>query len=1363
MRPYICISHASADADAAQRFLRELTRYGFRYEAPDESVPRREREEYLLNAGAVVVLTSPAAAGSGVCAADIRLLLGRGREVLCVSLAENALDSRFCSDREQNAVCIAYPAGDVPDRSTVAYYIHSLYLSRLCRRAEAFSAVRCVDDAYGRLIRLAVQAHRICAGERFGRRDEYAAAVQAVGELADAYRTGETAPRLEDEAVAWLERGAALGQPDSMLRLADWKIAGGAVRRDPAGALALFRRAADGGDVRGLYQVGRCALEGIGMMRDPQAAADAFARAAAAGYLPARYRLGLLRRDGVGIPADWYGAAYDLYAACAELTGYRPPETGIGAPPPQAPGEVVRPVEPRPARAPGETPRDGRVRRSVSMRKLREDRLGRLLFGSDDVRSAAASVTPAQRAAAVEERRRRIRDCMARNRYRRVGAADSRRLEVALSAGLSPHTGDGWSDWDPSAAAYALGRMLESGCRVADCPPLPLHALYWYRTAALRGHGGAVLRLAECCRLGLGVPRDGNEAVHLYRAAARLGDPEAQFRLGVCCEQGLHTRQDAAEAAHWYTEAAKSGYAPAQNNLGGCYERGAGVRQDMISAVECYRRAAQAGVPEAACRLGLCFERGTGVRADAARALSLYEQAAQAGHPYAMYRLGLCYDWGRAVQPQFARAAQLYAQAAQAGVPEAAYAIGLCCRDGRGVSRDGGLAFSWFAASAAGCAQGALEAGLCLSEGQGAIRKPEEAMRYFAAAAASDPATGADEPWQESLPAAPVGADQLYGGASDSVPAGGAVSARPDSGGDLPPAALSATETAAEALYRLAYCRLAGIGLPGAAGSADTAPAADLLTRAARLGSAKACLAAGELCAAGRLNPEGMDAADAAVLWYRRALHCPPTPAAGSDRACAEARLRLAQDCFRRAQACAAVPEGTDVTDGVAVPDSANVPEGAGTPDADAWNRRGWIYLTGAAEGGSAEALIRMAECAFRGIGTPCKPAMAKALLEGVRRRFGSRHDGTVCLWLGDFALTDTGAPVPDATPDTTAVWDSDRRRRAAALYRQAIAAPAPPVRESSLYAAGGASGDGPDSRSGAENRQERARGEAMYRLALLEISAPEVSGGEADDRPLVWLCRAVLAGHPAARRDFARMLAHESEQEENGRRELEAAWQALREKSGGTGRRGARLARALWERTGEIARQDPTVWMREYYTVLAPVPEPFRYTDETWELSGTAAEDSAVYARAAVTPRMDAESMYYLGECLFRGLHMPADRAAAVLCYRQAAAYTPGRGEPVCRGALWAQYSLGWCLVRGVGCPGNPREGVAWLSRASKYHGQAAYMLAECYERGIGVDVPDTRSAITCYRRALKLGCRQAAVGVAAMEKALRSKENAD
>jgi|GEM_PF-4329691 len=203
MRPYICISHASADADAAQRFLRELTRYGFRYEAPDESVPRREREACLLNAEAVIVLTSPAASESGVCAADIRLLLGRGRQVLCVSLEENALDSRFCSDREENAERIVYPAGEAPDRGRVADYFHRLYLNRLCRCTGAFSAVRCVDDAGGRLIRLAVLAYRVCSGEKFARRDEYAAAVQAVGDLADIYRTGKMVPMLESRWRGW--------------------------------------------------------------------------------------------------------------------------------------------------------------------------------------------------------------------------------------------------------------------------------------------------------------------------------------------------------------------------------------------------------------------------------------------------------------------------------------------------------------------------------------------------------------------------------------------------------------------------------------------------------------------------------------------------------------------------------------------------------------------------------------------------------------------------------------------------------------------------------------------------------------------------------------------------------------------------------------------------------------------------------------------------------------------------------------------------------------------------------------------------------------------------------------------------------
>lgn len=198
------------------------------------------------------------------------------------------------------------------------------------------------------------------------------------------------------------------------------------------------------------------------------------------------------------------------------------------------------------------------------------------------------------------------------------------------------------------------------------------------------------------------------------------------------------------------------------------------------------------------------------------------------------------------------------------------------------------------------------------------------------------------------------------------------------------------------------------------------------------------------------------------------------------------------------------------------------------------------------------------------------------------------------------------------------------------------------------------------------------------------------------------------------------------------------------------------KLSRILRAGTEDFSRRDPNAWMRQYYRALAPVPLPFRFTAETADIACPPEGTEGVVCRE-VTPRMSAEAMYYLGECLFQGLHLPQDRAAAVSCYREAAAYTPARGEPPCKSAVEAQYSLGWCLVRGVGCPADPKEGVTWLSRAARQHGEAAYMLAECCEKGIGMDVPDSRAAVTYYRRALKLGCRGALAAEVAMEKTLR------
>lgn len=1260
MRPSICISCGAADAAAAETLRLEMTRYGFYCEVIEPDTARQVRDGQMANAVCLVALTSRAAE-TGAVGGDIRSFLQEGRPVLCVSLEENALDGRYCAERDGGAERIEAPVGNTTDRVQRAYYLHQLYLNRLCRLPSVFTGSLCEQDDYGKLIRQAWLAYRVCEGKRFVGRAEQTEATRAVWELAEAYREGHIVPRMESEAAVWLERGARLGLVEPMLLLAEWKKQGRHVTKDPGEALTLFRRVAERGDARGYYQIGLCALDGSGMMRDTAAAIEALTQAAKRGYAPAYYRLGLLRREGVGAPPDRYAGARDLYIACRELTDETQENGEIGG------GRILHT---RPRRA------EGRRRRWVSMRKLREDRLAWLLPGLSE---------------------EKLHGCMAKCTYRRLSPTDSERP-------FGTGTGEGY---DPALAAYELGRTLELDA-------YSLHALYWYRRAAERGHAGALLRLAECYRVGRGVLPSMKEAVKLYRMAAKRGDAEAQFRLGVCYEQGICMAPDPVGAVHWYAEAAKQDYAPAQNNLGGCMERGTGTRRDEAGAVDQYRRAALSGLPEAVCRLGLCYERGRGILQDEARALGLYTQAAEAGHPYATYRLGLCYDRGRATQTQFSRAAQAYAKAAGAGVPEAAYAMGLCCQDGRGVSRDTTQAFSWFAASAAGCAQGALEAGLCLLEGQGAIRKPIEAKRYFEQAVtvtgvAVPACKPGHESWPDIFPPEPVGGEALYRLCEafpeiEDVPVP-----------DMPPAAGTEAQAAGEALYRLAQGSLSGLW--------QTDDPIAQLAEAARLGNADASLLLGDLYASGQLTRDGWEAADAAVLWYTYALTCPPYRRDIRSRVGSPARMRLAEDCFERAQT-------------------------ADPSAAEAWNTRGWRYLTGAADCGSGEAVIRLAECAFRGLGTRPRPGMAKALLDGVRRRHGERFDAAVCLWLGDFSLYDPTWLATEASAREPQEPDQGRRLCAAELYRLAAHATLPTTSE--LIRNGRPVTD----------TYSTARAEAMYRLALLGFTGSESLSAVPEEAPLVWLSRAILAGHPAARRDLARVLAYRQERREAARHQLEKT----RAEPGGKRRRGKEakqremLLQALREQVETLRRRSPNDWLKEYYTALAPVPMPFRYTDDTLDIATAAVEEGRQDGLCpTVTPRMDAECMNHLGEWLFRGEHLPPDRASAVACYRQAARLPQGRGEPVCMDSVNAQYSLGWCLVRGVGCTADPREGVQWLTRAAKYNGEAAYMLAECCERGIGVDVADSRAAVTYYKRALRLGCRSAASAVAAMERALR------
>ncbi len=97
-------------------------------------------------------------------------------------------------------------------------------------------------------------------------------------------------------AVRWLQKSAAEGDPNCLMRLGVHLFNGSGVKKDLAGALALYRRAAALGNSRAAYLLGRCYAEGDGLPRDRRRARRWFERAARDGETDARRALTKLRR-----------------------------------------------------------------------------------------------------------------------------------------------------------------------------------------------------------------------------------------------------------------------------------------------------------------------------------------------------------------------------------------------------------------------------------------------------------------------------------------------------------------------------------------------------------------------------------------------------------------------------------------------------------------------------------------------------------------------------------------------------------------------------------------------------------------------------------------------------------------------------------------------------------------------------------------------------------------------------------------------------------------------------------------------------------------------------------------------------------
>lgn len=685
---YLCISHATDDQVLAERFCRELKKYGYQHVRIHENTAKEERDRLFSESVMVIVLTSPAAAAVGTCASDIRRAAGSGKPCVCVSLSENELNTRYCGS-EDAVPMIPYPAGDTdtPDERAEALFVHRLYVRRLSRLAHCFSPSRCVDDAYGRAVTNGYKAHK---GD-----------VEAQYALGQAYAEGIGLPVLESESAYWIGLAADAKHLDALIRMGELRIDGEGVEQDQGEALRLFSAAAHLGDPRGQFARGICCLYGYGVMKDPEMAFRYFKAAAREGYAPAHYRLGLLYRDGLGVVADRKKAIRHLYIAAV----------GQKDIPPYLYGDRMAPRH-----VSGKRQKQKFV--CVSMRFMRQKKLDRVLNAHISEGLTEGSMKRFARTPVRAERARYPEDEW---------------LNHPPASRSAPRKCDySHQSWNPALAESALGRLLALGSVKDGISPAPCAALAWYRRSVLHGHVGAVFRLGDAYRGGCGVPRDPFQAVKLFHRAAEMGSRRGQFALGICYERGEGVERDPKEAVRWYELAAKGGYTPAQNNLGGCYEHGMGVATDYAAAVEWYTRASAEEEPNATCRLGLCYENGRGVTQSYERAFHLYETAARHKHPYALYRLALYYDRGITVDPQVAYAAHLYERAAMGGVGDAAYAMALCCGEGRGVRKNPQESMEWLKmAVKLDSVRGCYALGMAYYEGKNLVRNKQAAERAF--------------------------------------------------------------------------------------------------------------------------------------------------------------------------------------------------------------------------------------------------------------------------------------------------------------------------------------------------------------------------------------------------------------------------------------------------------------------------------------------------------------------------------------------------------------------------------------------------------------------------------------------------------
>ncbi|MBL4692087.1 MAG: sel1 repeat family protein [Magnetovibrio sp.] len=183
---------------------------------------------------------------------------------------------------------------------------------------------------------------------------------------------------------------------------------------------------------------------------------------------------------------------------------------------------------------------------------------------------------------------------------------------------------------------FKIGKMYMAA--VGQTPD-PASAAVWFEKAAKKGHGGAMLALAQLYENGEGVAKDLKLALKLYVKAAKKGNFKAFYELGVMFESGLGVPKNQNKAQVLFAKALPGMKPGPLLTFGIMYHDGTGFPKNDHKASEFFLKAARLGNKVAQYEIGLLLEQGLGLPKNVKMASVWIHKSARQGYAPAKPKL----------------------------------------------------------------------------------------------------------------------------------------------------------------------------------------------------------------------------------------------------------------------------------------------------------------------------------------------------------------------------------------------------------------------------------------------------------------------------------------------------------------------------------------------------------------------------------------------------------------------------------------------------------------------------------------------------------------------------------------------------